>query len=131
MPNYGDADYWDVRYKTQKGTTFDWLEGWEDLKDIIEMHCVEGLYVPQEPSEPENEEANKKSGADKVEQMEEKEKPKLVPVPKEQQKKLKKDLRVLNLGCGNSIICEDMYDEGYHNIWNIDISTVCIQQMMA
>jgi 2-polyprenyl-3-methyl-5-hydroxy-6-metoxy-1,4-benzoquinol methylase len=36
-------------------------------------------------------------------------------------------LKVLNLGCGNSIMCEDMYDEGYQQIWNMDISTVCIQ----
>jgi len=36
---------------------------------------------------------------------------------------------VLNVGCGNSIICEDMYDEGYETIYNMDISNVCIQQM--
>jgi EEF1A lysine methyltransferase 4 len=35
----------------------------------------------------------------------------------------------LNLGCGNSILCEDMWDEGYKLIWNMDISSVCIQQM--
>jgi hypothetical protein len=44
MPNYGDANYWDDRYRTQKNTTFDWLEGWDDLKEIIEKHCIDGLY---------------------------------------------------------------------------------------
>ena len=35
MPNYGDPKYWDKRYKDQEDTTFDWLEDWESLKDII------------------------------------------------------------------------------------------------
>ena len=48
MPIYGDAKYWDERYRTQKNTTFDWLEGWDDLKEIIEKHCINGLYVPQQ-----------------------------------------------------------------------------------
>lgn len=38
---------------------------------------------------------------------------------------------ILNLGCGNSTICENMYDDGFTNIVNIDISTVCIAQMAA
>lgn len=33
-----------------------------------------------------------------------------------------KEALILNLGCGNSIIQEDMYDDGYTNIHNIDIS---------
>lgn len=49
------------------------------------------------------------------------------PIPEEQQSALKGKLEILNLGCGNSIICEDMYDEGYENIWNMDISPICIQ----
>ena len=32
------------------------------------------------------------------------------------------------LGCGNAQFSEDLYDAGYHNIWNIDISSVCIEQ---
>lgn len=46
MPNYGDAKYWDDRYTQQKNTTFDWLEGWDDLKDLIEKFAVDGLYKP-------------------------------------------------------------------------------------
>jgi hypothetical protein len=36
-------------------------------------------------------------------------------------------LRILNLGCGNSIMAENLYDEGYTNICNMDISTVVIE----
>ena len=37
---------------------------------------------------------------------------------------------ILNLGCGNSILPEEMYDvDGYTEITNIDISPVCIQAM--
>lgn len=33
------------------------------------------------------------------------------------------------LGCGNSKLSEQMYEAGYHNIVNIDISDSVIQQM--
>ena len=42
---------------------------------------------------------------------------------------MKKDSRILILGCGNANLSEDMYDAGYTDIWNIDISTVVIDQM--
>ncbi|CAE7892150.1 EEF1AKNMT [Symbiodinium microadriaticum] len=38
---------------------------------------------------------------------------------------------VLHLGCGNSLLPEDMYDDGYQNIINVDNSEVAISQMMA
>lgn len=37
--------------------------------------------------------------------------------------------RVLHPGCGNSAITEKMYDDGYKDIVNLDISAVVIQQM--
>ncbi len=37
--------------------------------------------------------------------------------------------RIINLGCGNSEFCEKMFDEGYENIVNIDISENVISQM--
>ena len=80
MPNYGDPKYWDKRYKDQEDTTFDWLEDWSSLKNI-----VEGL--------------------------------------------IEKDAKILILGCGNAEFSEDMYDEGYQNITNVDISSVVIDQM--
>ncbi|KAK3814152.1 MAG: S-adenosyl-L-methionine-dependent methyltransferase [Benniella sp.] len=40
-----------------------------------------------------------------------------------------KDARILMLGCGNSTLSEDMYDDGYHNIVNIDFSKTVIENM--
>ena len=37
------------------------------------------------------------------------------------------DAKILILGCGNASFSEDMYDDGFHNIFNIDISEVVIQ----
>lgn len=38
----------------------------------------------------------------------------------------KKDMKILILGCGNACLSEDMYDDGYFDIYNIDISKVVI-----
>ena len=35
-------------------------------------------------------------------------------------------IKVLNVGCGNSTLPEEMYDEGILHIFNIDISQVCL-----
>mmetsp|Transcript_55385 Transcript_55385/g.108420 ORF Transcript_55385/g.108420 Transcript_55385/m.108420 type:complete len:223 (+) Transcript_55385:253-921(+) len=37
--------------------------------------------------------------------------------------------RILNLGCGNSRLSEEMYEDGFHDITNIDISTIVIKNM--
>jgi len=42
---------------------------------------------------------------------------------------LEPEHRVLVLGCGNSPFSEELYQAGYHNIVNIDISSVCIEKM--
>lgn len=44
---------------------------------------------------------------------------------------VKKDARILILGCGNAELSEEMYQDGYENIENIDISAVVIEQMTA
>ena len=80
MPNYGDPKYWDKRYKDQQNSTFDWLEDWVSLKEIITE---------------------------------------IIPTHS----------KILILGCGNAEFSEDMYDAGYEDIHNIDISTVVIDQM--
>lgn len=41
-----------------------------------------------------------------------------------------KESRILIVGCGNAPLSEDMYDDGYRNIYNIDISSVVIKQML-
>ena len=33
------------------------------------------------------------------------------------------------LGCGNSMLSEDMYNDGYRNIVNIDFSSIVINNM--
>lgn len=38
----------------------------------------------------------------------------------------KETARILIIGCGNAPLSEDMYDDGYKNIFNIDISSVVI-----
>ena len=82
MPNYGDTSYWEERYKNSEDSTFDWLENYSTLKEIIDS-----LKIPKD------------SG------------------------------RILNLGCGNSEFSENMYDDGYHHIKNIDISHNVINLM--
>ena len=82
MPNYGDVKYWEERYKNSEYPTFDWLENYPTLKEIITSLNI-----------------SKESG------------------------------KILNLGCGNSEFSENMYDDGYHNIKNIDISHNVINLM--
>jgi len=36
---------------------------------------------------------------------------------------------ILNIGCGNSRMSEEMYDEGYQHITNIDISPIVVKAM--
>ena len=41
-------------------------------------------------------------------------------------------LKVLNVGCGNSILPEEMYDvDGYREIHSMDISQNCITNMIS
>ena len=38
-----------------------------------------------------------------------------------------KDMKILVIGCGNADFSADLYDDGYENIVNIDISDVVIE----
>ncbi|GAA5973604.1 hypothetical protein JCM11641_007144 [Rhodosporidiobolus odoratus] len=40
-----------------------------------------------------------------------------------------KKAKIVMLGCGNSTLSQDMYDDGYHDIHNIDYSPVVIEKM--
>lgn len=44
---------------------------------------------------------------------------------------IRKDDNILMVGAGNSRLSEDMFDDGYTTITNIDISRVVIDQMIA
>ena len=37
--------------------------------------------------------------------------------------------RVLQLGCGNSRFAEDLYNSGFRDLTNVDVSRVVVQQM--
>ena len=41
MTNYGDIQYWDSRYKSQKGATFDWLQDYDSMKEILEKYSID------------------------------------------------------------------------------------------
>lgn len=41
----------------------------------------------------------------------------------------KETFKILNLGCGNSVLSEEMYDAGFKSIYNIDISPTVIELM--
>jgi EEF1A lysine methyltransferase 4 len=38
-------------------------------------------------------------------------------------------MRILIIGCGNAVFSEDLYDDGFKNQLNVDISPVVIKQM--
>ena len=42
---------------------------------------------------------------------------------------LQKDYKILNIGCGNSRMSEEMYEEGYETITNMDISFSVVKSM--
>lgn len=42
---------------------------------------------------------------------------------------ISKQDKILNIGAGNSRLSEEMYDEGYQNITNIDISLSVVKYM--
>lgn len=41
------------------------------------------------------------------------------------------NFKILNVGCGNSKLAEDMYEDGFRHIKSIDYVEHCIRQMMA
>ena len=40
-----------------------------------------------------------------------------------------KDMKILVIGCGNAKFSEDLYDDGFENVVNNDISSVVIAKM--
>ena len=38
-------------------------------------------------------------------------------------------IKILVLGCGNAEFSEDLYDDGFHNVTNVDLSSVVIHHM--
>ena len=73
MPNYGDPQYWEERYKESNGKIFEWLEDYSSIAPVIEFILKQ---MPIYESTPD----------------------------------WKEKITILNIGCGNSIIAEDLYD---------------------
>lgn len=48
MPKYGEPKYWEKRYKDNEGKTFDWLEDYNSLKNIIEQVRSKYVKLPKE-----------------------------------------------------------------------------------
>jgi 2-polyprenyl-3-methyl-5-hydroxy-6-metoxy-1,4-benzoquinol methylase len=44
-------------------------------------------------------------------------------------KYIKQTDRILNVGCGNSRLSEEMHDDGYKQLVNIDFSPICVSAM--
>ena len=40
MKNYGDKKYWESRYLSQKGTTFDWFQDYDSIKPLLEKFSI-------------------------------------------------------------------------------------------
>ena len=93
MPNYGDPQYWEDRYKESSGKVFEWLEDFTAIESLITQLLQE------------------------------------TPVYSGESEEWKKSCKILNLGCGNSTIAEDLYDKGFVQTYNMDISTEVIKQM--
>ena len=55
----------------------------------------------------------------------------LVNLAREAQGGKRSASRVLVLGCGNSTLSKDMYDEGYKQVTSIDFSKVVVDEMLA
>ena len=43
------------------------------------------------------------------------------------QKFVKPSHKILIIGCGNANFSEELYDAGFKNLWNVDISSVVIE----
>lgn len=44
---------------------------------------------------------------------------------------VRKDDNILMVGCGNSRLSEEMFDDGFTTLTNIDVSRVVVEQMIA
>lgn len=93
MQNYGDPQYWEDRYKENKGKLFDWLEDFTAIESVFN-----NLIEKSSPLD--------RSSDD-----------------------WKSQIKILNLGCGNSLLAEELYDRGFKSVHNNDISFEVIKQM--
>ena len=101
--DYGTVAYWDDRYEKQAGKIFDWVDTFEQVKPIFDQHILAPLFHQHAQAQGEGESSS-------VEDF--------LPT-----------LKILNVGCGNSILPEELYDLGYRQVYSFDISAPCIETM--
>jgi len=109
---YGDKAYWDKRYSAQEDK-YDWYLSYSQFRDQI----VDVLNVlnkdgkePQELTGGDLYETNKKRSTDR-------------------KRRLRSDLQVCVVGCGNSDMSLAFYEDGFTNIISIDYSEIVINKM--
>lgn len=104
--DYGSASYWDERYSSsalQEATkSSDGTYDWYNSYDNLRF-ALRRIIAPDDIDNGPQEKSTDADGAE--------------------------DKEILIVGCGNSALGCDMYDDGFHNITNIDISEVVINQM--
>ena len=118
--NYGDKNFWDERYAANAeagdDTVDEWLVGWPDIEHVLKPQ-LDTLTASA---------ASSSAAA--------------AAAPAKRSKRSKGAAaaagrpsgggpRLLMLGCGDSDFSGDLYDSGFPNIVNVDISKVCIDTM--
>lgn len=72
------------------------------MKRVVEMYAIDGIYLPEKDQT--GEIINRHKISDEAADC------------------IRKKLKVLNIGCGNSPLSSDMYNDNYHDITNNDIN---------
>jgi len=114
MSGYGDKSFWDNRYRTQEGK-YDWYLSYSQLCDVMLPH----IGVKDSPSSS-SATGTAASAAAPSSAMAE---------GKSEEKRERSSVRTLIVGCGNSDLSENMYDDGFTNQVSVDYSEVVISKM--
>jgi len=122
MSGYGDKSFWDNRYRTQEGK-YDWYLSYAQLS--------EAMLPYMQVKETSGASAAAASGAAAAVAVAATAGAKPAADGKgEEVKRDRASLRTLIVGCGNSDLSENMYDDGFTNQISIDYSEVVIQKMV-
>eukprot|EP00475_Leptophrys_vorax_P013634 TRINITY_DN19_c1_g1_i1.p1 TRINITY_DN19_c1_g1~~TRINITY_DN19_c1_g1_i1.p1 ORF type:complete len:271 (-),score=70.32 TRINITY_DN19_c1_g1_i1:81-893(-) len=100
---YGSREYWDQRYIKTAGEIYDWYFKYKKLRKFFTKHFVEPRADQLNPSSLYSGDPYSKAQLDQS--------------------------RTLVVGCGNSNLSVDLYNDGYRNIYSVDYSPVVIELM--
>lgn len=107
MTRYDDVDYWDNRYTNDK-EPFEWYLSYSGIRSFFTPKYLSPL--------------NSKVSTDG---------PSEAASPAAEKQAFPHSNRVLIIGCGNSKLGEDMLQDGFKQITNVDFSSVVIRQMQS